>query len=130
MLIPMMNAIALVDRTKIRDITVRRVLDVSEIIGVDDGTGRAKFLKVYEWDHVRDFFVFRLKSASDSFLFKKICELRHVDMSYLLSELDKREQILTWMVRKGVRSYEDVADVIRKYYVNPEEIYNRARFDS
>ncbi len=54
LLIPMMNAIALIERTKIRDITVRRVSDVSEITGVDDTNGRAKFLKVYEWDHERD----------------------------------------------------------------------------
>ena len=130
MLIPMMNAIALVERTKIRDITVRRVLDVSEITGVDDRTGRAKFLKIYEWDHERDFFVFRLKSASDSYLFKKICDLRHVAMNDLLNEMGRREQILTWMVRKGVRGYEDVAAVIREYCLNPEEIYNRARFET
>jgi flagellar protein FlaI len=130
LLIPMMNAIALIERTKIRDITVRRVSDVSEITGVEGTTGRAEFLKVYEWDHERDSVVFRLKSVSDSFVFKKITELRHVSMDDLLSDFDRREQIVTWMVRKNIRNYEDVADVIRKYYLNPEEIYNRARFET
>jgi len=130
MLISMMNAIALVERTKIRDITVRRVSDVSEITGVDETTGRAKFLKVYQWDHERDSLVFRLKSASDSFVFKMITELKHVSMDDLLNDFDRREQIVTWMVRKNIRNYEDVADVIRKYCLNPEEIYNRARFES
>jgi flagellar protein FlaI len=130
LLIPMMNVIALVERTKIRDITVRRVSDVSEITGLDDTTGRAKFLKVYEWDHERDSLVFCLKSASDSFVFKRISQLRHVFMDDLLSDFERREQIVTWMVRENIRNYEDVADVIRKYYLNPEEIYNRARFET
>lgn len=129
-LIPMMNAIALVERTKVRDITVRRVSDVSEITGVDDMTGRAKLLKVYEWDPERDSIILRLKSASDSYVFKKITELKHVSMDELLSDLSRREQILTWMAHKSIRSHDDVADVIRKYYLNPEEIYNRARFET
>lgn len=130
MLIPLMNAIALIGRTKIRDITVRRVLDVSEIIGMDDETGRAILLKIFEWDHERDSFVLRVKSASESYVFKKITELRHVSMEDLVSELDRRENILKWMARKNVKGYDDVADVVRKYYLNPEEIYNRARLET
>jgi flagellar protein FlaI len=130
LLIPMMNVIALVERTKIRDITVRRVSDVSEITGLGDTTGRAKFLRIYEWDHERDSLVFCLKSASDSYVFKKISQLKHVSMDDLLSDFERREQIVTWMVRENIRNYKDVADVIRKYYLNPEEIYNRARFET
>jgi flagellar protein FlaI len=129
MLIPMMNAIALVERTKIRDITVRRVLDVSEITGVDDVTGRARLLKIFEWDHERDSFTFLIKRASDSYVFKRIAELRHVSMDDLVSELDKRENIVSWMARRNIKGYDDVANVVRMYYLNPEEIHNRARME-
>jgi flagellar protein FlaI len=130
MLIPMMNAIALVERTRIRDITVRRVLDVSEITGVDYQTGRAVMLKIYEWDHERDSFNFCIKSARESFVFKKISELRHVSLEDLERELERREGILKWMVRRNIKNYDDVADVVRKYYLNPEEIYNRTRLET
>jgi flagellar protein FlaI len=130
LLIPLMNAVALIERTKIRDMTVRRISDVSEITGVDDTTGRAKFMKVYEWDHERDSLVFRLKSVSDSFVFKKISQLRHVTMEDLMHDFDRREQIIAWMVRENIKDYANVADIIRKYYLNPEEIYNRARFEN
>jgi flagellar protein FlaI len=130
LLIPLMNAVALIERTKIRDMTVRRISDVSEITGVDDATGRAKFLKVYEWDHERDSLIFRLKSVSDSFVFKKITQLRHITMEDLIHDFDRREQIIAWMVRENIKDYANVADVIRKYYLNPEEIYNRARFEN
>ena len=72
MLIPMMNVIVLIGRTKLRGTTVRRAMDVSEITGVDDKTGRAMFKKVYEWDSGSDSFIFSPKSASESYVFKKI----------------------------------------------------------
>ena len=33
------------------------------------------------------------------------------------------------MVHEGIEKYDDVAGVIRKYYLNPEEMYNRARYE-
>lgn len=129
MLIPMMNAIVLINRTKLRDTVVRRVLDVSEITGIDDKTGRAMFKKMYEWDPGSDSFIFSAKTASKSYIFKKITELRHIPMETLLNELKKREDILKWMVHKNIKNYDDVADVVRRYYLNPNDVYNRARLE-
>jgi flagellar protein FlaI len=129
MLIPMMNAIVLIGRTKHDEATVRRVLDVSEITGINDETERADFKKIFEWDPNSDSFVFIAKSADQSFIFKKITELKHVSMSFLLDEMNKREHILRWMVRKNIRSYEEVAGIIRRYYTDPNDVYNRARLE-
>ncbi len=129
MLIPMMNVVVLIGRTKIRDIVVRRVLDVSEITGVDNKTGRATFTKIYEWNNESDSFIFSAKSASESYIFKKITELRYISMEDLLSELNKREHILKWMAHKNIKNYDDVADIVRKYYLNPNEVCNRARLE-
>ena len=129
MLIPMMNAIVLIGRTKLRDTVVRRVLDISEITGVDD-TGRAVFKKMYEWDSGTDSFIFNVKSTDKSHVFKKITKLRHVPLETLLNELKRREHILKWMVRKGVKSYDAVADMVRKYYLNPNDVYSRARLEA
>lgn len=129
MLIPLMNVIVLIGRTKLRGNTVRRAMDVSEITGVDDKTGRAIFLKVYEWDSGSDSFIFSLKSASESYVFKKITELRHVSMESLLKELNRREHILKWMVQNKIKSYDDAANVVRSYYLNPNDVYNRARLE-
>ncbi len=129
MLIPMMNVIVLIGRTKLRDTTVRRALDVSEITGVDDKTGRAMFKKVYEWDPGSDSFIFSPKSASESYVFKKITELKHVPMETLVNELNRREHILKWMVHKKIKTYDDAANVVRSYYLSPNDVYNRARLE-
>lgn len=129
MLIPMMNAIVLIGRTKLRDSTVRRVLDISEITGVNDKTGRAMFTKMYEWDSGSDSFIFSAKQASESYVFKRITELRHVLMEDLLNELKRREYVLKWMVQRNIGSYDHVADIVRRYYLDPNEVYNRARVE-
>jgi flagellar protein FlaI len=130
MLIPMMNVIVLIARTKLRDTTIRRVLDISEITGVHDETERAMFKKMYEWDSGSDSFIFNAKSASESHAFKKITELKHIPTETLLNELKRREYILKWMVCKNIKSYNDVADIVRKYYFNPNNVYNRARLET
>jgi flagellar protein FlaI len=130
MLIPMMNVIVLIRRTKLHETTVRRVLNVSEITGVDDKTRRANFKKVYEWDSGSDSFIFDIKSGGESHIFKRISELKHVQMETLSEELKRREYILKWMAQKNMESCSDVADVVRRYYLNPDDVYNMARLET
>jgi flagellar protein FlaI len=129
MLIPLMNAIVLISRTKLQDTTVRRALAVSEITGVDDETGRAMFKKMYEWDQGSDSFIFNANFTSNSYIFKKITELKHISMENLLNELTTREYILKWMLHKRIKNYDQVANIVRKYYLNPNDVYNRARLE-
>ena len=126
MLIPMMNAVVLVGRTKRGGITVRRVMNVSEIEGVSEETGRAIFKKVYKWDSESDSFTFTAKSIENCYIFKKICDLKYVSIETLLNEMKRRERILNWMAEKNIRSYDDVAKVVRRYYTDPEEVYRKA----
>jgi len=124
MLIPMMNAIACIGRTKIGDRVVRRVLDVSEITGVNHRSDRAEFLDIYRWNYETDSFEFRPKSLSASYVLEKIAKLRFVSTDTLLAELDRREHILSWMAGKNIKTYDEVAGMVRKYYANPEEVYS------
>lgn len=130
MLIPMMNVIALINRTKYRDRVVRRVLDLSEITGVDPKNDRAIFTKLFEWDPRDDTFIMHIKSFADSVVLQKIADLKHVPIESIVEELEKREFILKWMTRKDLKNYDEIAGIIRKYYVNPAEIYNKARFEA
>jgi flagellar protein FlaI len=42
-------------------------------------------------------------------------------------ELHRRKAVLEWMVRKNIRRYIDVANVIREYYANPNRLYQKAK---
>jgi flagellar protein FlaI len=129
MLIPMMNAIVLIGRTKLRETVIRRVLDVSEIVGVDEKSGRALFRKICEWDPRSDTFALNIKSLAESYVFKRITELKHISIGNLMEEMDRREVILRWMAKKSIKSYDEAAGIVRSYYLNPGEVYNRARLE-
>lgn len=132
MLIPMMNVIVLIGRVKRRDAIVRRVQAVSEITGIVDASGRIGLKKLYDWDALTDSFVYGTRSngVMSSYILQKISESKHTSIEELLDELQRREAILKWMSKKDIRSYEDVADVVRKYYLNPNDVYNTARLDT
>jgi hypothetical protein len=53
----------------------------------------------------------------------------HIPIKTLVEELERRETILRWMVSKGTSSYDEVADLVRSYYLIPEEIYSLARMN-
>jgi flagellar protein FlaI len=130
LLIPMMNVVVLIGRTKLRETTIRRVLKVSEITGVDDETGRAMFKDVYSWNPRSDSFNFSLGTGDASYVLNKIMDLKHISMDVLLTEWERREEVLKWMARRDITSYDDVADVVRRYYLTPNEVYNRARLEA
>ncbi|NIO36992.1 hypothetical protein GTO27_04740, partial [Candidatus Bathyarchaeota archaeon] len=67
--------------------------------------------------------------ASESYILRKITELKHIPMDVLLNELRKREHILKWMARRNIKSYDDVAGIVRRYYLNPNDVYNKARLE-
>ncbi|MCD6264075.1 type II/IV secretion system ATPase subunit [Candidatus Bathyarchaeota archaeon] len=130
MMIPLMNVVVLIGRVRLGDIVARRVQRVMEITGIEEKTDRVLFKDVYRWNPKGDNFLSDPELLeSGSHVFRKISELRHIPVEDLLEEHRRREIILRWMVKRDIQSYGEVAEVVRRYYLNPGEIYNRARFD-
>ena len=76
-----------------------------------------------------------LSTSASSLQERALFSSRSVNLGMFLwsdleRELERREGILKWMVRRNIKNYDDVADVVRKYYLNPEEIYNRTRLET
>ena len=130
MLIPMMNAVVLIRRTNLRGATVRRVVEVSEIVGVAEETNRAIFQVMYEWNPRSDSFVSRTESVDESLAFRRIAHLKHVPTRALTSEMERRERVLEWMARQNISSHREVSDIVRRYYISPDEIYRKAMLSS
>jgi flagellar protein FlaI len=65
---------------------------------------------------------------NDSVALNRVADSKHVPIEEIVEDLEKRELILKWMVQNKLNTYEQVSDVIRKYYVSPQELFNRVRF--
>ncbi|RLE70551.1 MAG: hypothetical protein DRJ37_06350 [Thermoprotei archaeon] len=118
-LVPVMNVFAHIARVKIGDRIERRIVNVYEIEGYDGERDEIIMNKVFEWDSIRDDYIF----AGTSKILEKIAEDRFVPLSFLNSELKRRERLISLMVHRNQRSFQQVSKVVRSYYFNPETTY-------
>jgi len=103
--------------------SVRRVLQVAEIVGVDEATGEYVFNDAFKWDPARDLHV----STGRSIAFEKIRKRYGERAEYIAHEINKRKAVLEWLVRNNIRRHKDVSEVIAQFYSNPEGFYEKIR---
>ena len=124
MLLPLMNTLVLMSRVRIGDKYARRAVNISELTGFNEQTKSTQFNPLFEWTgELKDTFEMRGQSN----IFKQIADAKHIPEEEVYTDMEKKEQILEWMLLKKVNTYKDVANIIRMYYVNPTEIQEMAR---
>jgi flagellar protein FlaI len=122
-LIAMTDVIMVIVRTEIDGKPARRVSTASEVVELDPNKKNILTEEVFGWNQREDKFDF---SGHSTILEKQMKKLG-VDEEDIRRELHRRQIVLEWMVREGVRRYTDVANVIREYYANPNRVFQKAR---
>jgi flagellar protein FlaI len=110
-------------RTEIEGKPARRTITATEVLGLDAKTGSIMTEEVFRWKAKNDRFEFLGRSGLLEEHMKKL-DISEEDVR---RELQRRKTVLEWMVRKGIRRYTEVANVIREYYANPARVFQRAR---
>jgi len=105
--------------------SVRRVIQVAEIEGVDSQNGGIKTHPVFKWDPIQD----KHEFMGNSIAFKKIKDRDGETNEKFGYELTKRRLALEWMVKNNIRDYKDVSNQIMEYYADPERYYERKRLE-
>ena len=121
-LVIMMDVIALQAKVKIEDRVARRMVEVSEIVGIDPVSKEILLNTVFRWDSKKDDFEFNGRS----YIIERIAHLKGIEERELLEEMRRRAAILRWMASKKMRRCIEVCRIIREYYINPERLYRRA----
>ncbi|MFW9995511.1 MAG: type II/IV secretion system ATPase subunit [Candidatus Odinarchaeota archaeon] len=102
---------------------VRRVIEVREVVELDNVTNELVTNKIYSWDPREDVFV----NYGRSYILEEIMNQQGLSEGQILDELDRRKLILRWMVKKKMEHFSQVNDVIRDYYRDPDQTYDRAK---
>ncbi len=110
-------------KLKMGDKSVRRVMQIAEIVGVDEATGEFVFNDAFKWDPARDLHI----STGRSIAFEKIRKRYGERMEHITHEITKRQAVLEWMVRNNIRRHRDVSNVIKQFYANPDGFYEKIR---
>ncbi len=120
-LIPMMNVFVEIARIERQGRIFRRIVGVYETLGLDPETGDVKLHQVFKWDPVLD----RVEFTGKSYLLERVSEMGIYIVGDVMEELRAREAILRRLAELDVRSFKDVARVIRDYYYRPESVKRR-----
>ena len=122
-LIAMMDVVMVMTRTEIAGRPARRTTVTTEVLDFDRKKEAITTKEVFRWNAKEDIFLF----SGQSYLLEEQMKKLGIDRSYLKRELHRRKTVLEWMVRKNIRRYTEVANVIREYYANPNRVFQKAR---
>ena len=118
-----LHAIILQLKLTIQGRSVRRIIQISEIAGLDDKTGEILLNDVFNWNPSTDKHVF----SGRSILFDKISDRYGIPPDQVSYELNKRKTALNWMLNNDIRKYKDVSATIMEFYADPDRFYERKR---
>jgi flagellar protein FlaI len=118
-----LHAIILQLKLTIQGRSVRRIIQISEIAGLDDKTGEILLNDVFNWNPSTDKHTF----SGRSILFDKIADRYGQSPDQVTYELNKRKTALNWMLNNDVRKYKDVSSTIMEFYSDPDRFYERKR---
>ncbi|MFX1519142.1 MAG: type II/IV secretion system ATPase subunit [Promethearchaeota archaeon] len=102
---------------------IRRSIEISEMVGMDAVTSELLTNRVYTWNAKNDSFDFLGRSVK----LEQIRDHSGLTDDDIWHEIDKRKAILGYLVKKGIRYYQDVANTIREFYHNPDRMYKKAK---
>jgi len=118
--LPLMNIILSIQRVHLvknnERKAFRRVLNVNEIADYQDYRG------IFKWQPSEDE---HTSSFDKSVMLSAISERIGWSRKELLDEIERRKNVLHWMIERKIRSYKDVAAIIAEYYARPKQFYEK-----
>jgi len=118
-----LNAISIARRLVVNNVSLRRTISVSEMLGWDKDKNDFKIQDIFRWDAETDTYNYLGKSP----LLEKIAKQWGYSQEEIDHELAMRKTILDYMVRRHIRSYEDVSKLVLDYFSDPERVYRKAK---
>ena len=110
-------------KLRVKDKSVRRVIQISEIAGLDESTGEIKTHEIFKWNPHTDTHQF----SGNSVVFEKIKDRHGESDDSINYELSKRKLALEWLVKNNIREHKEVSKNIKEFYADPERFSERKR---
>lgn len=118
-----LDLITLQLKLRINDKSIRRIIKISEIAGLDDKTGEIKTHDIFKWNPNDD----KHEYAGSSLVLEKIKEKTGITDDEIVYELKKRKTALDWLVQNNIRGHKEVMQNILEFYSNSDRFYEKKR---
>lgn len=118
-----LDLITLQLKLRINDKSIRRIIKIAEIDGLDEKTGEIKTHDIFKWNPNEDVHEY----YGNSLVLKKIKEKTGVTDDQIAYELKKRKTALDWLAQNNIRSHKGVMENILEFYSNSDRFYEKKR---
>ena len=118
-----LDIITLQLKIRVKERSVRRIIQISEIAGLDDGANKIKTHDFFKWDPITDVH----KCTGNSIVLNKIKERIGESTEQINEELRKRKLAIEWMVKNDIRQQKDVAREVQEFYADSDRFSERKR---
>jgi flagellar protein FlaI len=125
MMLQTLDAIVVQGQTRVGGQFVRRVEEITEIVGIDDQTGDVLTNRVYSWESDSD--QFRFHGRSD--ILEQVRRKKNATVAEIEEDWARRARLLEWMVDAGIRHITDVSSVLAAFYADPDRLMDRIGAD-
>jgi flagellar protein FlaI len=118
-----LDLITLQLKLRVKEKSVRRIIQISEITGLNEKTGEINTHEIFKWNPTTDTHSY----GGNSVVLQKIKERHGESDEQINYELSKRKLALEWMVKNNIRDHKEVSKNIREFYADPERFSERKR---
>lgn len=130
MMLPLMNTLILIRRVKTGENIERRVDEISEILPPATEGGLVQLTPRFKWDAKTDTFKHFKPKKGEYHVLKQISDIYQLPIEQIKRDIEVKETILDWMMKIDVKDYKEVQNVVRNYYLKPEEALNLAKMET
>ena len=121
-LLTALDMVVFLNSVTVDKIPVRRITSVMEIIRLDPSTNRLITFTPFSWtseggDH--------FKHDEGSRILSRIKKQNGWTDKELYHEIQQRKNVLRWMLKNNIRTYNDVTQIISDYNKNPQKILSK-----
>ncbi len=121
-LVESLDAIAIMVHAKERGKSARRIKSMEEIISVNPASLNANTYKSIEWDPATDSYKVFLEG---SVLIRKMAKTKGISFEEALKAIEKKKAVLVWMIKNGVKDFEEVNKMINEFAKNEKKILEK-----
>jgi len=116
-----LDLVIFVERIKRKGKYLRRVSNVTEVVGYDREAKLPLTNEVFVWDILCDEFSIKNKS----YLLKKIMINTGMNERGVKNEINDRTKVLYWLAKRKIDDYRKVASIINLFYTTREYLMDR-----
>ncbi|CAB3287544.1 Type II secretion system protein E [Methanocaldococcus lauensis] len=98
--------------------TVRRILEIVEIVKGGGENHQIAKTKLYEYNGLKD----SLERVGICMWEEEVCEIAGISREELLRDRENRKKVLEYLYINNIRQLEEVAEYIMKYQIDPENL--------